>query len=72
MPIFEYVCMECEHKFEKLVMNPNTEIKCDQCESANLRKLFSVFASTSNGPDMSFGGDGGACGRCGSLERRCE
>lgn len=71
MPIFEYACESCGHKFEKLVFNGNTEVECPSCQGTRLRKLFSVFASVSGG-DSAPAFDGGACGRCGSTERRCE
>jgi putative FmdB family regulatory protein len=77
MPIFEYVCEECQHKFELLVMNGSTVATCAKCKSEKVRKLFSVFASTSGTPDMGQHmsrpiTDGGSCGSCGSTERRCD
>ena len=44
MPIYEYVCMECESHFEELVRN-GEEPDCPDCASANVRKQFSVFAT---------------------------
>jgi len=70
MPIFEYACDGCNHKFETLVLNGHTDIECPSCKGTKLRKLFSVFASVSSEQMPSF--DGGSCGRCGSTERRCE
>ena len=44
MPIYEYVCMECESHFEELVRNGEA-IHCPDCEASNVRKQFSVFAT---------------------------
>lgn len=43
MPIFEYVCEECRHRFEKIVSG-GAEVRCPACESARLEKQLSVFA----------------------------
>ena len=55
MPIYEYVCMECESHFEELVRN-GEEPDCPDCASANVRKQFSVFATHGAGEQPSFGG----------------
>ena len=70
MPIFEYVCNDCNHKFEQLVMNGNA-VKCKSCEGENLRKLFSVFASTSSEPSYGGFSEGAGCGRCGDPNGPC-
>lgn len=79
MPIFEYACESCDHRFEKLVFSSAPEVACPSCKGTQLRKLFSVFASVSGGGDGGYDcapmpsfGDGGSCGRCGSTEARCE
>jgi putative FmdB family regulatory protein len=76
MPIFEYACETCNHRFEKLVFGSTEGIRCPSCEGEKLRKLFSVFASVTSDSSPSYDcmpsfGEG-ACGRCGSTERRCE
>ena len=48
MPIFEYVCKECENQFELLVRQ-STIIECPACKSAKLEKQLSVFAAVGNG-----------------------
>ncbi|HEY7545011.1 MAG TPA: zinc ribbon domain-containing protein [Blastocatellia bacterium] len=45
MPIFEYICKECDHRFEKLVFG-STEVECPSCKSAKLEKQLSAFAAT--------------------------
>jgi putative FmdB family regulatory protein len=68
VPIYEYVCMECESHFEELVRN-GEEPDCPDCSSANVRRQLSVFAMT--GSDVAeqptFRSSGGGCcgGSCG-------
>ena len=71
VPIYEYVCMECESHFEELVRN-GEEPDCPDCTSSNVRKQFSVFASTSASghgaaDQPTYGSSGGGCcgGSCG-------
>ena len=61
MPIYEYVCMECESHFEELVRNGH-DPDCPDCGTENVRKQFSVFATHGTGEQPSFGGGGGCCG----------
>lgn len=67
MPIFEYICQECQHEFEALVFGRD-QAKCPKCHSHKLKPQLSVFATSSKG--MSGKGSGpsastGACGSCG-------
>jgi putative FmdB family regulatory protein len=47
MPIYEYRCRECDHRFEKLVSmsTPEAEIECPSCNEKEVEKVLSVFAS---------------------------
>jgi putative FmdB family regulatory protein len=55
MPIYEYVCAQCGHKFEKLVLSSRRAngIQCPECGSPSVDKAISIFsgagASTSTG-----------------------
>jgi putative FmdB family regulatory protein len=65
MPIFEYTCQACDHRFEELVSSSGGRIvACPECSSDHVERLFSTFATTSIGGDMprSAGGGGGCCG----------
>jgi putative FmdB family regulatory protein len=70
MPIYEYTCSTCEHRFEELVSaDGRTMVACPACSSADVTKLFSRFVSRSSssvGGDMpramAGGGGGGCCG----------
>lgn len=45
MPIYEYICDECGHAFEKLVPSSKSKPKCDKCGSGKLARQFSTFAA---------------------------
>jgi putative FmdB family regulatory protein len=47
MPIFEFVCADCGMPFEELVLNTNkaSEVTCPSCQSQNITKIISTFAS---------------------------
>jgi putative FmdB family regulatory protein len=67
MPIFEYVCRECKHRFEKIVYG-EAKPECPECRSRKLDKQLSVFAAatgTNRGaaPSTDFGP--APCGSCG-------
>jgi len=42
MPIYEYRCQKCGHKFEELVLKKK-KIKCPKCGSISIRKEVSGF-----------------------------
>ena len=54
MPIYEYACPTCGHKFEKLQSMSATGADCPHCEQP-ARRAISVFAAVSKGD--SFAGD---------------
>lgn len=47
MPIYEYTCKDCGHKFEKMlrIFEIFDEVLCPECQSKNLEKKFSHFTS---------------------------
>jgi putative FmdB family regulatory protein len=66
MPIFEYVCNECQHGFEALVFGQQ-KAECPKCKSKKLEQQLSVFAvsAKSGGSSQSPMPTGGGCGSCG-------
>ncbi len=46
MPIYEYICQECGHAFEKLVPRAGTPVECEKCNSSKVEKQFSVFGTS--------------------------
>ena len=75
MPIYEYLCEECDTRFEKIVINKQQEIACPKCASKKASIQLSVFATANGGGNRasakssttSFNGGGGSCcgGGCG-------
>ena len=43
MPIYEYECRACGHRFEQLILRANTP-ECPSCQSHDLERLISLFA----------------------------
>ncbi|MGA2420963.1 MAG: zinc ribbon domain-containing protein [Candidatus Acidiferrum sp.] len=71
MPIYEYICDDCQNEFEKIVINKQQEIACPKCSSKHATIQLSVFSSAVAGgspksltPQSSGGGGccGGGCG----------
>lgn len=61
MPIYEYRCGGCDHRFEALVQGGRAPT-CPACGGAELDKQLSVFAVNARGsqpPPMPAGGCGG-------------
>jgi putative FmdB family regulatory protein len=56
MPIFEFVCTECEETFEDLVLSLNKidEVVCPSCGGDKVKKKMSTFASKPAGGMDSF------------------
>ncbi|MBL8142199.1 MAG: zinc ribbon domain-containing protein [Acidobacteria bacterium] len=48
MPLFEFSCRDCGHRFETLVMGDRTPV-CPHCDSRTLDKQFSTFGMASSG-----------------------
>ncbi len=46
MPIYEYICQQCQGRFQKLVSGFATPagLQCPRCASADVRKAISRFA----------------------------
>ena len=65
MPIFEYICKQCNHQFEALVYGKE-KAECPKCHTTKLEPQLSVFAvsaksgSTSSAPV-------GPCASCGDV-----
>ncbi|HSB81022.1 MAG TPA: zinc ribbon domain-containing protein [Candidatus Methylomirabilis sp.] len=64
MPIYEFICDECEYAFEKRVPSSRSRVRCPQCESAKVSKQFSAFAF--KGERGFVGSKGGGCASCSS------
>ena len=64
MPIYEYQCLECGEKFEKLVRSTNSPVKieCPKCGGRKVEKLLSVFGVQTSGSTSNF-----TCPTCEAL-----
>jgi putative FmdB family regulatory protein len=45
VPIYEYRCAECEEQFEELVQAIAATPRCPRCDSEEVVRLFSPFAT---------------------------
>jgi len=44
MPIFDFECQECGHKFDLMVSNADKDrVTCTQCGARNIKQLLSLF-----------------------------
>jgi len=48
MPIYEYICKDCDKHFEVLVRGTETPV-CPACKSKKLEKQLSTFAVSAGG-----------------------
>ncbi len=49
MPIFEYECRGCHHRFELLVLPKDDAQACPACQSTDLEKQLSILSVSSDG-----------------------
>lgn len=68
MPIYEYLCADCDHRFEMIrpISKASMETPCPKC-GRPARRLFSRFASfskNSNGISSPVAGTGSSCASC--------
>ncbi len=65
MPIFEYICKECDHHFETIVYGKQ-KAACPKCHATKLAPQLSVFAVSAKGASSSAPArSSGGCGSCG-------
>jgi len=63
MPLYEYDCKSCTHRFELLVRGSEPP-KCPACQGTALERRLSVFAAHVNGASRTAEAPI-ACGTCG-------
>ncbi len=66
MPIYEYVCLDCGERFEKirLMKEADDPIACGRCESQHTSRLLSLFFASSGGKAIASTNSG--CASCSS------
>jgi putative FmdB family regulatory protein len=47
MPIYEYECLQCGHRFECLVRSSSPAAECPSCRKKDLKQLISLSAMSS-------------------------
>jgi len=70
MPLFEFVCTDCEQPFEELVLSASSVdgVICPTCGSPKVQKQISTFASRiSGGSSFSLGSSSAASCSTGST-----
>ncbi|MEW6400684.1 MAG: zinc ribbon domain-containing protein [Chloroflexota bacterium] len=66
MPIFEFVCKECDKAFEDLVLSLSRidEVVCPACGSGQVKKKMSSFSSKISGGGSSYSLGSSAASSC--------
>jgi putative FmdB family regulatory protein len=70
MPIFEFVCTECDQPFEDLVFGSSTDgVLCPACGSDQVKKKMSTFSAKIGGDGalLSLGSSSSAVCNTGSV-----
>ncbi len=51
MPVYEYECPECGRKFElrRSMSDSDSDIKCPECGKGILKRVLSLFSTSSSG-----------------------
>ncbi len=63
MPIYEFKCKKCNHRFEALRLSSDgfKNIECPKCKSRQVSKEMSTFAPAMGGPSTRPMCDDGSC-----------
>jgi putative FmdB family regulatory protein len=67
MPIYEYICDDCETPFERIVLNKNQEIACPKCAGKKNTIQLSVFSApngSGNGTSAASSAQAPSAGSC--------
>jgi len=64
MPLYEYVCTDCDHIFDALraMQDADAPIECTQCHSDRTQRRISLFATHIEGRLLA--GNGASCSTC--------
>ncbi len=63
MPLFEYICHDCQRRFEQFVTG-DRQPSCPSCQGRSLEKQLSTFAVSTSSPRRTTAPAAG-CGTCG-------
>ena len=64
MPIYEYICQDCDSKYDKFIRSllAKVELECPECGSPRAEKALSAFSTARSGGTVS---SAAACGPVG-------
>ncbi len=65
MPLYEYVCNDCQERFERYVRSWGEPVTCPACQGADVEKQLSTFAFSGSDGRLVASGGGCGCGRGG-------
>lgn len=68
MPIYEYICKDCEHQFEVLTTSSTADetVKCPECKGQDVCKLISTTTfRMGSAPSITTGGQPGCASKSG-------
>ncbi len=71
MPIFEYRCQDCGHKFEAILFGAE-QAECPKCHTQSLEKQLSTFAVSKSGGATSASAGCGETNCCMMKGQNCE
>ncbi|NQU12890.1 MAG: zinc ribbon domain-containing protein [Desulfobacteraceae bacterium] len=66
MPIYEYICSQCDEEFETLVFGGDDKVACPHCDQDDVRRLMSACSFKSSGNFTPSSGSSG-CATCSST-----
>lgn len=68
MPIYEFVCNDCENQFETIVFSKSEKVTCPKCKSEKIQKKMSCCAFKTGDNNFVVTGKramaGGGCSGC--------
>jgi putative FmdB family regulatory protein len=71
MPIYEYVCKDCQAHYERIVMSARQEIDCPKCSSKRHTLQLSVFSAGKSTSENSSSSTPSSSGGCGCTPHSC-
>jgi putative FmdB family regulatory protein len=66
MPIYEYLCQDCDKKFEVIrsMSQADAPLKCQECGGEHVKRKLAVFYAMSGGHSVAGTSDSCDCGSC--------
>ena len=70
MPIYEYICDDCQEHYESIVMSSHQRVECPKCASTRHTLQLSVFRAGKSGNGAGAEASPSSSG-CGCTPRTC-